>query len=53
MEESRISRRKGLAILGAAAGSALLGTSLAGVANAAPSVRRNTQEALSTSAIPA
>jgi hypothetical protein len=40
MEESRISRRQGLAILGAVAGSALLGTSLAGVANATPSVRR-------------
>ena len=49
MEESRISRRKGLAVLGAAVGSALIGTSLAGVANAAPSVRRNAQGALSTS----
>lgn len=45
MEESRFSRRKGLAILGAAAGSALLGTSLAGVANAAPSVRRTAEVA--------
>jgi hypothetical protein len=51
MEESRISRRKGLAILGAAAGSALLGASLAGVANAAPSVRRDPQGALSPNGV--
>lgn len=52
MEEPRFSRRKGLAILGAAAGSALLGTSLAGVANAAPSVRRTAEVAPSLGAAP-
>ena len=45
MEESRISRRKGLAVLGAAVGSALVGTSLAPAANAAPSMRPNTPKA--------
>lgn len=49
MEDFTISRRQGLVALGATVGSVLLGTSLAGVANAAPGVRRNAQAAPSTS----
>ncbi|QUQ64209.1 hypothetical protein [Kutzneria sp. CA-103260] len=41
MEEFRISRRQGLVALGATLGSALLGTSLANVANAATGTRQN------------
>ncbi|MGW4210598.1 hypothetical protein ACWEIJ_21585 [Lentzea sp. NPDC004789] len=41
MAESRISRRQSLAVLGAAVGTALVGTSLGGVASAAPAVLRN------------
>jgi rhizosphere induced protein len=49
MEDFRISRRQGLKALGATVGAAVLGTGLAGVANAAPAVRQGAQEALSTS----
>lgn len=47
MEDFRITRRQGLAALGVTVGSVLLGSSLAGVANAAPGLRPNAKAALS------